>query len=84
LRDQLTAELKDFHSAEDAANWARRVLAAKNTLTVPDAECVEQAFQAKLASIASDRPDDQLVAQQAVAVLPRADQGRMRRKCRES
>jgi hypothetical protein len=41
LRDQLTAELKGLNSAEDAANWAQRVLAAKNTLTTPDAERVE-------------------------------------------
>src|SRR5690242_16810735 len=33
LRDQLTAELKDLNSAEDAANWAQRVFATKNTLT---------------------------------------------------
>ena len=29
LRDQLAAGLKDIDSAEDAANWAQRVLAAK-------------------------------------------------------
>jgi len=78
LRDQLTAELKDLNSVEDAANWAQRVLATKNTLTAADADCVEQAFQAKLASIASEPPDDQLVAHEAEAV--RADQGRKRRK----
>src|SRR5215471_17045805 len=48
LRDQLTAELKDLNSAEDAANWAQRVLADKNTLTTPDAERVERAFQTRL------------------------------------
>jgi hypothetical protein len=80
LRDQLTAELKDFNSAEDAANWAQRVLAAKNTLTAADADCVEQAFQAKLAKIGSEPPDDQLVAQEAGALLPRADRGRRQRR----
>jgi ERF superfamily len=54
LRDQLTAELTGVNSADDAANWAHRVLGAKNTLTTVDAERVEQAFKEKLASIASD------------------------------
>ena len=51
LRHQLTTELKDLISAEDAANWAHRVLGTKNTLTTADAERVEQAFQARLASM---------------------------------
>jgi hypothetical protein len=80
LRDQLTAELIDLNSAEDAANWAQRVLAAKNTLTAADAECVEEAFQARLASIVADPADDQPRPQKAGSRLPRADQGRKRRK----
>jgi len=72
LRDQLTAGLKDLDSAEDAANWAQRVLADKNTLTARDAEHVEQAFQAKLANIASDPPN----AREARSRLRRADRGR--------
>ncbi len=44
LRDQLTAELKDISSAEEAANWAHRVLGAKNSLTSADAEHVERGF----------------------------------------
>src|SRR5207248_6225201 len=54
LRDQLTAELIDVNSADDAANWAHRVIGTKNTLTTADAEHVEQAFKEKLASIAAD------------------------------
>jgi hypothetical protein len=54
LRDQLTAELSGVTSADDAANWAYRVISAKNTLTAADAERVEQAFKEKLASIAAD------------------------------
>ena len=49
LREQLAAELKDINSAEEAANWAHRVLGAKNTLTAADAACIEEAFRAKLA-----------------------------------
>jgi hypothetical protein len=48
LRDRLMAELDDLNSAESAANWARRVLSAKNSLTANDADCVEQAFQSRL------------------------------------
>ena len=48
LRDLLMAELDDLNSADSAANWARRVLSAKNSLTANDADCVEQAFQSRL------------------------------------
>jgi hypothetical protein len=51
LRDRLMAELNDLNSAESAANWARRVLSAKNSLTANDADCVEQAFQSRLTTI---------------------------------
>ncbi len=51
LRDQLMAELKDLHSADDAADWAQQVIAAENKLTTADAEHVEQAFQARLTNI---------------------------------
>jgi hypothetical protein len=53
LREQLTAELKDISSADEAANWAHRVMGAKNCLTVGDAEHVERAFQERLVSIAN-------------------------------
>jgi hypothetical protein len=77
LRDQLMAELNDLNSTEDAANWAQRVLAAKNTLTTPDAERVEQAFQARLASIVIE--DSGPVAQEARSSALRA----VRRKTRQ-
>jgi hypothetical protein len=80
LRDQLTAELKDLNSLEDAANWAQRVLAAKNTLTTPDAELVEQAFQARLANLVTDPAEDQSMPQEAGSRLPRADHGGKRRR----
>jgi hypothetical protein len=51
LREQLTAELKDISSADEAANWAQRVMGAKNRSTVGDAEHVERAFQERLVSI---------------------------------
>jgi hypothetical protein len=58
LRDQLMAELKDLKSAEDAGNWAHRVLGAKNSLARADAACVEQAFQAALATFAAATADE--------------------------
>ena len=48
LRDQLAAELGEINSTEEAANWAHRVLGAKNSLTASDAACIEEAFRAKL------------------------------------
>jgi ERF superfamily len=56
LRDQLATELGEIDSAEEAANWAHRVLGAKNSLTPADATCIEEAFRAKLASFAIDGP----------------------------
>jgi hypothetical protein len=52
LREQLTVELQAISSAEEATNWAHRVIGVKNSLTAADAEHVEQAFQVRLTSIA--------------------------------
>jgi ERF superfamily len=54
LRDRLTAELKELNSAEEAANWAHRVIGAKNSLTAADAEHIERAFQARLTIIVTE------------------------------
>ncbi|MGA8693170.1 MAG: ERF family protein [Xanthobacteraceae bacterium] len=54
LRQRLTAELKDISSSEQAADWAHRVMGAKNSLVVADAEHVERAFQERLVSIANE------------------------------
>ena len=50
LREQLLRQLLSINSPDEAANWAHRVMGAKNTLTRNDAERVEQAFQVKLAT----------------------------------
>jgi len=57
LRERLTAELKDVKSAEEAANWAHRILGDKDSLTPTDAACIEEAFRAKLATFATDTAD---------------------------
>jgi hypothetical protein len=54
LREQLIAAVKDIGSAEQAASWAHRVMGAKNTLAVADAERVERAFQERLLIVASE------------------------------
>jgi hypothetical protein len=54
LRNQLAAELGEINSTEEAANWAHRVLGAKNSLVAADAACIEEAFRARLATFSSD------------------------------
>ena len=51
LRDHLVGELKEITSSDDAAIWAHRILGVKNGLTEADARHVEDAFQAKLATL---------------------------------
>jgi hypothetical protein len=58
LRNQLTAEVEILKSPEAAANWAHRVLRAKNTLTAADAESVEQAFQSRLSTLMHKSRDE--------------------------
>jgi hypothetical protein len=56
LRDQLLNQLDEVGSVEGAAIWARRILPAKNTLSVADARQVEDAFRNRLAEL-NDRAD---------------------------
>jgi len=60
LREQLTSELKDLNSAEEAANWAHRVMRAKNSLAAADAERVERCFQDRLMGITTDATTDSI------------------------
>jgi hypothetical protein len=62
LRDRLLGELNELASGDDAALWARRSLPEKNKLTTTDAQRVEQAFQAKMATFVSP-PGPQLSGQ---------------------
>jgi hypothetical protein len=55
LRERLVAQLAAIHSTDDAAAWAYRNLAAKNTLTAADAQIVEEQFQARVATIDDGR-----------------------------
>jgi hypothetical protein len=62
LRNRLVAELADLKSADDAADWVHKNLAAKNTLITADADAVEAGFREKLATIegASDAREERL------------------------
>jgi hypothetical protein len=56
-RNRLLAELEGLQSAEDAAEWAHRSLATKNTLTAADAQLVETGFRARIADF-GDQPSE--------------------------
>jgi hypothetical protein len=51
LRERLLADMNGLNDAEAAALWAKRRLPEKNSLTTADAKQLEDAFQARLASI---------------------------------
>jgi hypothetical protein len=53
LRDRLLGELNELASGDDAALWAHRSLPQKNKLAAADAQRIEQAFQARMTSVAS-------------------------------
>src|SRR5438105_1383151 len=58
LRDELLAETSRLGGPDEAAEWAHKHLAAKNTLTDADARLVEDAFARRLASFeAAPRAD---------------------------
>jgi hypothetical protein len=80
LREQLTAELKDLNSTEKAANWAHRVLATKNSLTAADAEQVEHAFHAKVATLMTERADEDFSYRRVPQTRPRRRKPRRQSK----
>ena len=53
LRDQLLTDVDRLSSADTAAAWAHRIMAAKNSLATADARRVEDAFAAKIATLGS-------------------------------
>jgi ERF superfamily len=56
LKAELFREIEALSSAEEAALWAQRRLAAKNQLSAPDAKAVEDAFAVKLTMISIKSP----------------------------
>jgi hypothetical protein len=53
LRDRLLGEINELASGDDAALWAHRSLPEKNKLTAADAGRIEEAFQTRLAALAT-------------------------------
>ena len=51
LRERLLLDLVQLQSADEAADWVHKNLAAKNTLIAADADAVEAGFREKLATI---------------------------------
>jgi hypothetical protein len=60
LRDRLLEELVSLQSSDEAANWAHQSLPAKNTLTVADAQLVEDGFRLKIAALGEAQPGEPL------------------------
>jgi hypothetical protein len=58
LRDHLLGELSGLQSSDEAADWASRSLPAKNTLTVADAQLVEDGFRLKIAALGAAQPEE--------------------------
>jgi hypothetical protein len=56
LRDRLLSEISALASEEQAAAWAHKVMAAKNTLATEDSRVVEAAFAARLELADRDGP----------------------------
>jgi hypothetical protein len=54
LRNQLLTDVDSLISADAAATWAHRIMAAKNRMAAVDAQRVEDAFAAKMATFGSD------------------------------
>jgi hypothetical protein len=53
LRDQFLSQLASVSGGEEAAQWAHKTLATKNTLTDVDARQIEEAFALRLADAGS-------------------------------
>src|SRR5262249_1833530 len=53
LRNELLSELGTITDVEEVANWARKRMGAKNTLTAEDAKLVESAFERKMLELAA-------------------------------
>jgi hypothetical protein len=51
LRKSLIEQIAHIESGDEAAKWAHRSLAAKDTLTAEDAQIVEERFKARLSAI---------------------------------
>jgi hypothetical protein len=74
LRDRLLAELEGLKSADEAATWAHRSLAAKSTLSAADAQVIEERFQVILSTFGDGQPDDGSADIASIPSAERTDQ----------
>src|SRR5712671_37773 len=73
MRDRLAAEIAGLGSVDVAVEWARRSIAAKNTLTAADASSVETAFRDRMQVLESHpeaSAEDQVVGSPGIASPP--------------
>ncbi len=73
LRERLVEQLAAIHSTGDAAAWAHRNLAVKNTLTAADARIVEEGFRARLSTIGDGPSPSNGIPVQSVMPAGRPD-----------
>jgi hypothetical protein len=73
LRKSLVEQMATISSEDDAAAWAHRNLAAKNTLKAADAKIVEEQFQAKLGTIRDGTDPAHTVPCEKIACADQAD-----------
>jgi ERF superfamily len=73
LRDRLLAELRALSNGDKMAIWAHRCLIEKNRLTATDAQRVEEAFHAKIATVVVGTADVLEADQARSAALPEHD-----------
>lgn len=71
-RARLLGEINELGSTDDAADWAHRSLRAKNTLRAADAECVEEAFAAKLVTLTDHAAEEPAIERAASEQLTKA------------
>lgn len=65
LRNQLVSELEQFKQPGPLTAWAHRALPLKNQLSTPDAQVVEDAFDAKLTQLGETTPARELKGQRS-------------------
>jgi hypothetical protein len=74
LRDRLLGELSGLQSSDEAANWAKRSLPAKNTLIAADAQLVEDGFRIKMTASEEAQPAE--VAQSPNPAIAKTQESR--------
>jgi len=69
LRTRFLVELDGLNSEDQLAQWARRILPLKNTMTIKDASAIEETFRAKLTAIEQVLAREPRVAQPETETL---------------